>query len=71
MVDEVVCVTDGEAMAAAKKLAATEGVLVGFSSGAVLHAAAEVVRRGGCEDKNIVVLLPDGGERYLSTDLFG
>ena len=71
VVDEVVCVGDGEAMAAAKKLAATEGVLVGFSSGAALHAATELVRRGGCEDKNIVVLLPDGGERYLSTDLFG
>ncbi len=70
VVDEVVCVTDGEAMKAAKQLATTEGVLVGFSSGAALHAAAEVVRRGGCEDKNIVVLLPDGGERYLSTDLF-
>ena len=71
VVDEVVCVADDEAMAAAKQLAATEGVLVGFSSGAALHAAAQLVRRGGCEDKNIVVLLPDGGERYLSTDLFG
>lgn len=70
VVDEVVCVTDAEAMAAAKKLASTEGVLVGFSSGAALHAAGTVIRRGGCEGKNIVVLLPDGGERYLSTDLF-
>lgn len=70
VVDEVVCVADNEAMAAAKRLASTEGVLVGFSSGAALHAASQIIRRGGCEGKNIVVLLPDGGERYLSTDLF-
>ena len=70
VVDEVVCVADDEAMATAKKLAATEGVLVGFSSGAALHATSQIIRRGGCEGKNIVVLLPDGGERYLSTDLF-
>ncbi len=70
VVDDIICVADSDAMATAKKLAATEGVLVGFSSGAALHAAAELIRRGGCEGKNIVVLLPDGGERYLSTDLF-
>ena len=70
VVDAVECVSDSEAMEAAKKLAATEGVLVGFSSGAALCAAAKIVRRGSCKGKNIVVLLPDGGERYLSTDLF-
>lgn len=70
VVDEVVRVTDEDAMRAAKQLAATEGVLVGFSSGAALSAAADVIRRGGYEKKNVVVLLPDGGERYLSTDLF-
>ena len=70
VVDEVVCVADADAMAAAKKLASSEGVLVGYSSGAALHAASEVIRRDGCKGKNIVVLLPDGGERYLSTDLF-
>lgn len=70
VVDEVVRVTDEDAMRAAKQLAATEGVLVGFSSGAALSAAANLVRRGGYEKKNVVVLLPDGGERYLSTDLF-
>ena len=59
-----------QAIAATRKLAATEGVLVGYSSGAALHAAAELIRREGYTDKNIVVLLPDGGERYLSTDLF-
>ncbi len=70
VVDEVLCVTDEEAMTAARTLAATEGVLTGFSSGAALHAATELVRRGGYEAKNVVVLLPDGGERYLSTELF-
>ena len=70
VVDEVVRVTDEDAMRAAKQLAATEGVLVGFSSGAALSAATNLVRRGGYEKKNVVVLLPDGGERYLSTDLF-
>ena len=70
VVDEVLCVTDDQAIAATRKLAATEGVLVGYSSGAALHAAAELIRREGYTDKNIVVLLPDGGERYLSTDLF-
>lgn len=70
VVDEVLCVTDEEAMTAARTLAATEGVLTGFSSGAALHAATELVRRGGYEGKNVVVLLPDGGERYLSTELF-
>lgn len=70
VVDEVLCVADSEAMAAAKRLASNEGLLVGFSSGAALHAASQIIRRGGCEGKNIVVLLPDGGERYLSTDLF-
>ena len=70
VVDEVLCVTDDQAIVASRKLAATEGVLVGYSSGAALHAAAELIRREGYTDKNIVVLLPDGGERYLSTDLF-
>lgn len=70
VVDEVERVSDSEAMETAKKLAATEGVLVGFSSGAALCAAAKIIRRGSCKGKNIVVLLPDGGERYLSTDLF-
>ena len=70
VVDEVFCVTDEEAMSATRMLAATEGVLTGFSSGAALHAAAELIRRGGYDGKNVVVLLPDGGERYLSTELY-
>lgn len=70
VVDEVFCVTDEEAIAATRTLAATEGVLTGYSSGAALHAAAQLIRRGGYEGRNVVVLLPDGGERYLSTDLY-
>ena len=70
VVDEVFCVTDEEAMSATRMLAATEGVLTGFSAGAALHAAAELIRRGGYDGKNVVVLLPDGGERYLSTELY-
>ena len=70
VVDEVVSVTDDESMQATRQLAATEGVLVGFSSGAALSAAAKIISRDGYKDKNVVVLLPDGGERYLSTDLF-
>ena len=70
VVDEVICVTDEEAINAARQLATSEGVLVGYSSGAALSAAAKIVRKGECNGKNIVVLLPDGGERYLSTDLF-
>jgi cysteine synthase A len=70
VVDEVICVTDEEAVNATRQLATSEGVLVGYSSGAALSAAAKIVRDGGCKEKNIVVLLPDGGERYLSTDLF-
>ncbi|MBQ3152060.1 MAG: cysteine synthase A [Bacteroidaceae bacterium] len=70
VVDEVFCVTDEEAMSATRMLAATEGVLTGFSSGAALHAAAELIRRGGYDGKNVVALLPDGGERYLSTELY-
>jgi cysteine synthase A len=70
VVDEIVCVTDEEAMNAARQLATSEGVLTGYSSGAALSAATKIIRQGGCEGKNMVVLLPDGGERYLSTDLF-
>lgn len=70
VVDEVLRVTDEEAVCAARKLAATEGVLVGFSSGAALHAASRILCRDEFKDKIVVVLLPDGGERYLTTDLF-
>jgi cysteine synthase A len=70
VIDEIFRVKNEEAFAAARKLAATEGLLLGISSGAALHAATEVAKRPGNKGKNIVVLLPDTGERYLSTPLF-
>lgn len=70
VVDEVVAVADADAFQASRDLAKTEGVLVGISSGAALHAAAEMALRPENAGKRVVVLLPDTGERYLSTDLF-
>ncbi len=71
VVDEVMTVGTEEAFEATRRLAATEGLLVGISSGAALYAASEIARREENRGKNIVVLLPDIGERYLSTPLFG
>lgn len=68
--DEVVTVTTDEAYAAARRLAVTEGVLVGISSGAALHAAMQYAARPEAAGQMVVVLLPDTGDRYLSTDLF-
>lgn len=68
--DEIITVTTEEAYAAAKKTVATQGVLIGISSGAALHAAKLVASRPENAGKTIVVLLPDGGERYLSTPMF-
>lgn len=70
VVDEVLPVTDEEAIRAGRELAATEGLLAGISSGAVVYAARKLAERPEFEDKMIVVLLPDTGERYLSTELF-
>ena len=70
IIDEVFRVKSEEAFEASRKLAAAEGILVGISSGAALHAATEAAKRSDSTGKNIVVLLPDTGERYLSTDLF-
>ena len=69
--DEVIAVTEEQAFAAARLLARTEGLLCGISSGAALHAATEVACRAEFAGRNIVVLLPDTGERYLSARLFG
>lgn len=70
VVDEVLCVSDEEAKVAANETATKEGLLVGYSAGAALAAAKRLARRREFQAKNIVVLLPDSGERYLSTDLF-
>ena len=68
--DEIVTVTEDEAYAAGRLLARGEGVLCGISSGAALHAAIELAQRDDNVGKTIVVLLPDTGERYLSTAMF-
>ena len=68
--DEIVTVTTAEAYAAARNLGRKEGVLVGISSGAALHAALELAKKEENRGKTIVVLLPDTGDRYLSTPMF-
>lgn len=70
VMDEVVTVTEEEAYAAGRLLARREGILAGISSGAALHAAVEVAARPENAGKTVVVLLPDTGDRYLSTPLF-
>lgn len=69
--DEVLTVADADAITCAKEVASKEGVLVGISSGAALSGAIEVARRPENTGKTIVVLLPDSGDRYYSTALFG
>lgn len=68
--DEIIPIGNEESFATAKLLAKEEGILVGISSGAALYAAIEVARRAEFKGKNIVVLLPDSGDRYYSTALF-
>ena len=68
--DEVLPVKNEDAFAAGKAIAKAEGILVGISSGAALHAAIEIAKRPENKGKNIVALLPDSGDRYLSTPLF-
>ena len=68
--DEVITVTDGDAFAEGRRLGKSEGILCGISSGAALKAAIEVAKRPEAEGKTIVVLLPDSGDRYLSSPLF-
>ncbi|MDR3295680.1 MAG: pyridoxal-phosphate dependent enzyme, partial [Clostridiales Family XIII bacterium] len=69
-VDEIFRVKNQEAFDAAREVARKEGLLVGISSGAALFAATKIAGRKAYEGKNIVVILPDTGERYLSTALF-
>ena len=70
IVDEVIAVENEDAFDKARKVAKTDGLLVGISSGAAIYAATELAKRPENKGKNIVVLLPDTGERYLSTPLF-
>ncbi|MBP3277577.1 MAG: pyridoxal-phosphate dependent enzyme, partial [Butyrivibrio sp.] len=68
--DEVIAIENEDAFAEGKRFAVSEGILVGISSGAALKAATIVANREENKGKNIVVLLPDSGDRYLSTPLF-
>ena len=70
VIDKIIDVSDENAKKYAKMLAKLEGLLVGYSSGASLCAAIEIAKNPQNKDKNIVVILPDNGSRYLSTDLF-
>lgn len=70
VVDEIFMVTDDQALLTARQLATKEGILVGISSGAAAYAAIEIAKRPENKGKVIVVILPDTGERYLSTVLF-
>ena len=70
VVDEIITVTDEDAFTAGREIARKEGLLVGISSGATLHAAVELAKRRENYGKTIVALLPDTGERYLSSAMF-
>ena len=69
--DEIITVENDDAFAQGKEIAKEEGILVGISAGAALHAAIELAKRPENKGKNIVALLPDTGDRYYSTPLFG
>ena len=68
--DEIIQVSDEAAIQTARELARKEGILAGISAGAAMSAALRVAERAEMADKNIVVILPDSAERYLSCDLF-
>lgn len=68
--DEIICVAEEDAYKAGKAIAQNDGILVGISAGAAIHAATELAKRPENANKTIVVLLPDTGDRYLSTPLF-
>jgi cysteine synthase len=70
LIDEIITVSDENAKKTTKELAKKEGILAGISCGAALFAGLEIAKRPGTRGKRIVVILPDTGERYLSTDLF-
>ena len=68
--DEIIPVADNDAFETGRLIGRKEGVLVGISSGAALYAAIQVAKRPEYKGKNVVVLLPDSGDRYYSTPLF-
>ncbi|MFM8498221.1 MAG: pyridoxal-phosphate dependent enzyme, partial [Planctomycetia bacterium] len=70
LIDEILTVTNDEAIAIARRLAKEEGILCGISCGAAMHAALRVAARPESAGKTIVVVLPDSGERYLSTGIY-
>ena len=70
VIDEIIPVTEADAYAAGRMIGCREGVLVGISSGACLHAAIDLAKRGENAGKTIVALMPDTGDRYLSTEMF-
>lgn len=70
IIDEVITVQDEDAFETARKVAKSEGILCGISSGAAVHAALQVINRRESKGKRIVVVLPSTGERYISTELF-
>ena len=70
LIDEIITVTNEDAFETTRQLAKTEGLLVGISSGAAAFAAAELAKRPENEGKRIVALMPDTGERYMSTGIF-
>lgn len=70
IIDETVTVSTDDAFSAGRELGRSEGLLVGISSGAALHAAIQIAKREENEGKTVVVLLPDTGERYLSSEMF-
>lgn len=70
VIDEIVTVTDEDAMAAGRRMGKHEGVLIGISAGACLHAAIEIAKRKENQGRTIVALMPDSGERYLSTRMY-
>jgi cysteine synthase A len=70
IIDEIIQVSNGDAMEVTRELAVKEGILVGISSGAAMWAAIQLSERQENKGKTIVVILPDTGERYISTEMF-
>jgi cysteine synthase A len=70
IIDEIIQVSNDDAMEIARQLAVKEGILAGISSGAAMSAAIQLSQRAESQGKTIVVILPDTGERYISTDMF-